>query len=221
MNDLSSKIETYRDNLRYSLMARFVLRFHAALIILCSSLITLGVDVGLLRLGLSAMMLRYPLAIIAGYGAFLLGVKMWLEYSGINEYLNEERARELVQLRPTRHKGSWDGAGLDFLSFGDEMGCMIVILIFFLFIAAGVLFFWGIGAFATHLFADVVLEIILAAGLVTGLQKSESSNWLNGVWRTTKYWLILVLIAAVSFAYWAQKNYPDATTLGQVFFASL
>jgi hypothetical protein len=214
---IESRVEFYRESLRYSLKARFLLRFHAALIIAWTSLITWCVDFALLKAGLSAMMLRYPLAILAGYVAFLISVRAWLEYSGISEYLNERRADELLKSPPRKLKdgSSWDISGLDFPSGDYGEGCLVMIVV----AIASVLLFWGLGAFATQLFADVVLEVILAAGLLKGLRKAESSGWLTGAWGSTKYWLLFVLVAAVIFAVWAQAKYPDANTVAQVFHA--
>jgi hypothetical protein len=215
---IESRIESYRESLRYSLKARFLLRFHAALIIAWTSFITWAVDFALLKAGLSAMMLRYPLAILAGYTAFLIGVKVWLEYSGIREYLNEREAEALVKAqnpRATQRDASdWNFDDFGLSSLGGD-GCLVIIAI----AAAGFLLFWGLGAFATQLFADVVLEVILAAGLLKGLRKAESSGWLTGAWGSTKYWLLFVLVAAVIFAAWAQAKYPDANTVAQVFHA--
>jgi hypothetical protein len=213
---IESRIESYRESLRYSLKARFLLRFHAALIITWTSLITWGVDFALLKAGLIAMILRYPLAILAGYVAFLISVRVWLEYSGISEYLNERRAEELLKSSSryqTRGPSNWDVGDLGSLVGGDAEGCLVVIAI----AIAGFLLFWGLGAFATQLFADVVLEVILAAGLLKGLRKAESSGWLTGAWGSTKYWLLFVLVAAIIFAAWAQAKYPDASMAAQVF----
>jgi hypothetical protein len=213
---IESRIESYRESLRYSLSARFFLRSHVGLILLWTFVVTWLVDFALLKAGISAMMLRYPLAILAGYTAFLIGVKIWLEYSGIREYLNEREAEALVQSpRPLvneRDYSDWNLGG--FRSLGGD-GCFVIIVV----VVAGFLLFWGLGAFATQLFADVVIEVILAAGLLKGLRKAESSGWLTGAWGSTKYWLLFVLVAAVIFAAWAQAKYPDATTVAQVFHA--
>ncbi len=165
---------------------------------------------------MSAMILRYPLAILAGYGAFLIGVRVWLEYSGIREYLNECEAEAMVKAQKPhvnqRDYSDWNFSDFGLSSLGGE-GCLVVITI----AAAGFLLFWGLGAFATQLFADVVLEVILAAGLLKGLRKAESSGWLTGAWGSTKYWLLFVLVVAIVFAMWAQVSYPDANTVAQVF----
>jgi hypothetical protein len=213
---IESRIESYRESLRYSLKARFFLRSHVGLILLWTSFVTWLVDFALLKAGMSAMMLRYPPAILAGYAAFLIGVRVWLEYSGIREYLNEREAEAMVKAQKPyvnqRDYSDWSFGDFGLSSLGGD-GCLVVIAI----AAAGFLLFWGLGAFATQLFADVVLEVILAAGLLKGLRKAESSGWLTGAWGSTKYWLLFVLVAAIIFAACAQVKYPDASTAAQVF----
>jgi hypothetical protein len=216
VSEPESRIESYRESLKHSLNARFFLRSHVALIILFTSLVTWLVDFALLKAGLSLMLLRYPIAIVAGYAGFLVAVKAWLDYSGIEEYLNEREAEAMVNApKPiVRQKDNVDTWPFDLLPTGGD-GCLTVILI----AAAGFFLYWGLGAFATQLFADIVLEVILAAGLLRGLRKTESSGWLTGAWASTKYWLLIVLIIAVVFAAWARVNYPEANTAAQVFYA--
>ncbi len=215
MSQPESRIEKYRESLKHSLNARFVLRGHVTLIIFATSLVTWLVDFILLKLGMISMLARYPLAILAGYGAFLLCVKMWLNYSGIQEYLNQRDAEALVNARRDNpsNSGSWDVSGLDLIPSGDGEGCLVVIAV----AVIGFILFWGLGAFATQLFADVVLEVILAAGLLKGLRKAESSGWLTGAWGSTKYWLLLMIIVAIGFGAWAHNHYPNAHTALQVY----
>ncbi len=210
-----SRIEKYRQSLKHSLNARFVLRGHVTLIIFATSLVTWLVDFMLLKVGVVSMMARYPLAILAGYGAFLLCVKIWLNYSGIQEYLNQRDAEEMVNERRNSRAdgGSWDGSGLDLIPSGDGEGCLVVIAV----AIVGFILFWGLGVFATQLFADVVLEVILAAGLLKGLKKAESSGWLTGAWGSTKYWLMIMIVAAIGFGAWARSHYPNAHTALQVY----
>jgi len=53
-------------------------RLHASIILLLTGLAGFLVSFALLRLGVSAMWLRYPLAIIVAYGVFLLLLRVWL-----------------------------------------------------------------------------------------------------------------------------------------------
>ncbi len=210
-----SRLETYRESLKHSLNAQFVLRAHVTMIILGTSLATWLIDFLLLKASVVSMIFRYPIAILGGYGVFLLGVKMWLNYSGIQEYLNQRDAEAMLNAQPHTplNRSSWDGSGLDLFPVGDAEGCLFIIAV----AVVGFIFFWGLGAFATQLFADVVLEVILAAGLLKGLRKAESSGWVTGAWNSTKYWLLLVLVIAGGFAVWANRNFPDANTALQVY----
>ncbi len=63
-----------------ALKRRFFLRFHVSLILLftfCAGLVTTR---AMLWLGVDVMWVRYLVAMLAAYGAFLLGVRLWLAY---------------------------------------------------------------------------------------------------------------------------------------------
>ena len=65
-----------------ALKRRFFLRFHVSLILLftfCAGLVTTR---AMLWLGVDVMWVRYLVAMLAAYGAFLLGVRLWLAYIG-------------------------------------------------------------------------------------------------------------------------------------------
>jgi hypothetical protein len=65
-----------------ALHSRFALRFHTSILMLwmfCAGLLTTK---GLFALGMQSMFWRYTLAIVVAYGAFLLGVRIWLAYVG-------------------------------------------------------------------------------------------------------------------------------------------
>ena len=84
-DDNKWKIEIFRDKLRYSLGARFLLRFHVGLILLFTVLVGWAVDYAWLKIGLTHMGVRHVLSILAAYLAFLIGVHFWIEYSGIKQ----------------------------------------------------------------------------------------------------------------------------------------
>ena len=63
-------------------LSRMYLRFHVALLILWSFCCGLLVNKALLLAGVHWMVVRYPLALLVGYGAFFVGVRLWLAYVG-------------------------------------------------------------------------------------------------------------------------------------------
>src|SRR5690242_9244419 len=71
-----------RERIARALRARFALRMHTSILLLwtfCAGLLTTK---ALYALGMQTMWLRYFIAIIVAYGAFLLGVRIWLAYIG-------------------------------------------------------------------------------------------------------------------------------------------
>lgn len=69
------------------LARRFFLRFHIALILIwtfCAGLLTTKL---LLWAGNDSMLVRYPLAVVVSYLAFLLAVRLWLEYVDLARHL--------------------------------------------------------------------------------------------------------------------------------------
>lgn len=222
-DDTKWKIEIFRDKLRYSLGARFVLRFHVSLILLFSIFVGWLIDFGLLKVGLRTMAVRYVLAILAAYGGFLLGVYIWIEYSGIREYVQIRAAENLVgddvpRIQRERRENYY---GLEALL--DPTGClmgfegcasMMAVLV------ALVILFYFLGGYiyvnAASFFADIVLELLLAAGLLKGIKRYESGGWMSSVLNSTYWSLVYTITIALLFAWWAHMFYPTAVTLPDV-----
>ncbi len=217
------RLEVYRRRLQHSLGARFVLRFHVSLILAFTIAMGWFADWALLNAGMREMLLRYPLAVACAYVAFLAAVWIWIDYSGIREYLQARRADELVgehvpQAQPVVGRGveAGDLDWLDFASILDAEGCLVVLGALALIV--GVFYFLGgyVWINAAAFFSEIVLELLLAAGLLRGIQKVEASGWVLGVWRSTRSSLLFSLIFAVLFSAGAHAFRPAAYTLHQV-----
>lgn len=212
------RLEIFRDRLRHSLAARFVLRFHVSLILAASIATGWAVDRALLAVGSHSMLSRYPLAILGAYLAFLGGVAAWLRYSGIRQYVSSRRARELVgdevprggplAARPASRVDIADLAGFP----GDIDGCLIALGLAAIFFALG----GYLVVVAPSFFADVVLELLLAAGLLRGIRRVESSGWIAGVWGNTWPTLAFVLALALLAGWLARSIDPPARTLPEL-----
>jgi hypothetical protein len=210
------RIEVYRDRLKRSLAARFFLRFHIALILGATLVAGSVVDVLLLHAGLRSMLIRYPVAILAAYGTFICGIKLWLDYSGIAEYLDRNAAEKLVgngvPAEPLQMRRPLDWAdGVQFFSGADGEGCLIVIAVVVVVFALGGYAFIA----AETIFANVVLEIFLAAGLLRGVRRLQGSGWLLGLWSVTWPSLAFTLFLAL-MAGWYAHYLPDVTTLADL-----
>ena len=203
--------EVVRDRLKRSLAARFFLRFHVSLMLLASILGGWGVDALLLKAGWTTMMWRYPIAMVAGYLFFMGTAWLWLQVSGIGEYIRESRAQELVgekvpppePSRPGSDWSDWPAA----LAYPD--GCLVVVVLAVVFFALGGYLFIA----AESLFADIVLELLLAAGLIRGLRRLQRSGWLDGLWANTWPSLVFGVVVAFIAGWFAHVSAPKATTL--------
>ncbi len=70
----------WRDRFKANLAKRFFLRLHMSLILMTTGLAGFIVNRVLLWFGAESMPVRYGLAVLAGYGVFLLCIRLWLRY---------------------------------------------------------------------------------------------------------------------------------------------
>lgn len=73
---------TARTRIKHYLIQRFYTRFHMSLILMSAGFAAMLGNWALLRAGLGAMWLRYPITISLAYLTFLAGVWLWLQYAG-------------------------------------------------------------------------------------------------------------------------------------------
>ena len=78
-------VRRHADTLAFvrSLELHYSVRLHAAILLAAATLAGLLVSWLLLWMGLEAPFLRFPFAVVAGYGIFLVLVDVWLAYLGI------------------------------------------------------------------------------------------------------------------------------------------
>ncbi|MFO1314968.1 MAG: hypothetical protein U1F58_05145 [Burkholderiales bacterium] len=100
---------TSADTLRKSIVARHAVRLHVALILAACFAVGLAVTKLLLEAGVHAMWLRYAVALVAGYGAFLLGVRIWLKYAGYDHPMLPGSRRSLARDAADALDGGWSG----------------------------------------------------------------------------------------------------------------
>lgn len=82
--------------LRKTIVARFAVRLHCALILCACFGVGLLVTKLMLIVGVHAMWLRYAIALVAAYLVFLLGVRVWLLYAGFDRRILPSRRSSLV-----------------------------------------------------------------------------------------------------------------------------
>ena len=108
------------ESLRRRLQRKSYPRLHASLILLLTGLAGFLVSFTLLRLGLTAMWLRYPVAILVAYGVFLLLLRVWLSLSRPRDWYLEDVVEETIDV-VSESTGADDpgfGGGADFAGGG-------------------------------------------------------------------------------------------------------
>ncbi len=236
------------------------------LVIALAGLAGFLVSVGLLRVGLGAMAIRYALAALAAYLAFLFGLRVWLALQGRRTDPDVDLldagglvggGRGEVLAPPFRFGGgggfSGGGAGSSFSSAGavspppptpivlgstsgsseagsgladvlsdvgdgDGAGAAIavVVLVGALLVAGVIAIVAAVGG-APTLFAELLLDGVIAGEAYRRLRGVETRHWLeSAVARTWKPMLAIVVLLAVAGGV-AQHLVPGADSIGDFF----
>lgn len=179
------------------------------------------VSAGLLRVGVYHMSVRYPVAVLAGYGVLLGLVRGWVElekgaFDPDDPAIKAALAGE--QTHPKRHyepSGRWwdwlDIANFD-MSDGDE-GCIPLLLAGALVILFAAVLATIIGAPA--LIAEVFLDAFLVTVLYRRLRIAEKEHWLGTAIRKT-WGVALVTAGALALIGWILEQLaPGAHSIGR------
>lgn len=200
-------------------------RFMLGVVLLLTGLAGFGLSFSLLRAGMDAMWLRYPLAVLGAYGIFLLLMRLWVEIERRNFDPNDpELLAALENDRPApaftdsqKGKGSW----LDWLDLpvdlvpGDE-GCLggIVVLVLIGVVLGLIGLLLSILSAAPALIAEVFVDAVLVGALYRRLKIAARENWLGTCIRKT--WLFVVITTLILFiaGLFLTVSAPDAKSIG-------
>jgi hypothetical protein len=165
--------------------------------------------------GVKSMLLRHPLAVLAAYGGFLLGLHAWMRYSGIRDYLNSRRAKALLD--PEGFKARpYEPLDKEWLqaAFIAPEGCLLLLA---LLLVWGIFFALGgyVIVYAADLMAELVFELLLAAGLVRGIRRVDLLADF-GIPRMSLWALAAVMTVSILFGLYAREVHPEASTIGEV-----
>jgi len=126
---LDSEDEGAKKQLAAYFLKRFFVRFHISLILAFAFTAGLLATKGFLALGLETMHWRWPLALLVAYGAFLLGVRVWLSYVGLGRYLDDDSDIDLGDVADVASNlvpdGSIDLPDISASGLGDSVGSVI------------------------------------------------------------------------------------------------
>ncbi len=180
----------------------------------------------MLRLGVQSMALRYPLAVGAAYLVFLLLLWLWLRTKR-DDYDIDDPGIDLGRGPSggssgeggpsSGSSGSGDSSGLgdvaEALGGADELALPLIALA----LAAALLFAGGwIVYSAPLLFAELLVDGVLAASLYRRLKGAEPRHWLETAFRRTVWpfaaTALLFCIAGLTLHHLA----PEARSIGDV-----
>lgn len=192
----------------------------------------------LLRLGVTQMVIRYPIAIAAAYGVFvmLIGFWLWLQREDTSVLEVADRVGNLhipsgdgdmrlpgdgdlgrgVVGQNLSGGGGKGGGGWDFdlpsLDLDDAIWVVLALVVFLAALAAILYVVW----IAPALLAEVLVDGLLAAGLYKTVKGAQGSHWMKTVLRKTAIPAILVLVFFTLGGFFVQKIEPTASSLGEV-----
>jgi hypothetical protein len=223
---LLAKLEEY-------LRRKGIPRVQAFVMVTATGLIGFLASAGLLKVGLKTMWIRYGLAVIAAYGAFLFFVWLWVifyrgrlpidsELSGETDLLRDESngpagAKSLVS-NGKSEKGTADWSSstsfdipldLDFDEFIVVVAILVVIVVA-LFSSVYVI------VTAPALFAEVILDGVLSAALYRRLRNVEQQHWLQSTIIRTRFPILATLVFLMLLGAVFQWFAPSAVSIGGV-----
>lgn len=229
MNEIGQKA---RGRLIEALRRRFARagtkRVEIQLILVVTGAVAFLASFALLRLGVEQMWLRYPLAALSGWLAFLGMVRLWAEAEA-KRFASDAEIDELAasagdsKLKLDRNRDSGAGNGvwdwLDWFNpfdYIDDLGgfALAVLLCVVLVALAGlILAIIGLIGGAEILLAEVVLDAVLVSALYRRLQHLEARWWLESAMRQTIVPVLVAIVFLSGAGFFLQQVAPDAHSI--------
>ena len=229
MNGLGKKVRgRFVEALRRRFMHAGTKRMEIQLILLATGVVGFIASFTMLHFGLEQMWMRYPLAALSGWLAFLGMVGLWAEAerkrfvadADIDELLAD--AGKCPSTEPERERPSPGGGWLDWLDWlnpfdliDDEMGCLVGLLLLVVIVAVAGLIVAIIGLIggAELLLAEVVLDAVLVSALYRRLQHLEARWWLASAMRQTIGPVLVAVGFLAAAGFLGQQLAPDAHSI--------
>jgi hypothetical protein len=221
------------ESLKRRLMRKSYPRLHASLILLLTGLAGFLVSFVLLRIGLSAMWLRYPIAILFAYGVFLILLRIWLALSRTSDWdvdvedivdttvevesydsstdVSTFTSTQSVSTSTTTSNSS--STGFSFNLDLDDAWWILLVIVVLLGAAIAALYVVYI---APALLAEILLDGVLMAGLYKRVKNIDHQHWLRGALSRTAVPAILIVVFFTIAGFAMQKAVPGAHSIGEV-----
>jgi hypothetical protein len=206
-------------------------RLHASLILLLTGLTGFLASFVLLRVGIDAMWLRYPIAILVAYGVFLILLRVWLSLSRPRDWgfdvdvvdttvevvsdVTETAVTSTRSVSSIASTNSFGSTGFDF-NFDVDLDDGWIIIPILIALAAGIIAALYVVYIAPALLAEVLLDGVLMAALYKRVKSIEHQHWLRGAIRQTVVPAIVVIVFFTVAGFLMQMGAPDARSIGEV-----
>jgi hypothetical protein len=192
-------------------------RFQMFLILLVTISIGAATSFVLLKSGLTGMWFRYPVAAIVAYLAFLIMLRLWVQYKFSD--LNFAPDADVAQPEPeTWSKDSiWKLKFIDFFDLAWGIDDFPVLFFIVAFLAILLIVVWWIIIAAPALIAEVIVDGLLVAGLWHRFRRYGETSSLGGAVRATMLPAIIVFVCLAIIGFFLQMIKPGADSIGDLF----
>lgn len=199
------------------------LGFFLVLTGLCGFLISFG----LLHLSVHSMAIRYPLAVLGAYGAFLGLLRGWVEWeqrgfdpdnAEFQEAIRDAHPRGIQQANRARSSSGKGFSWLDGLDIPSNMltdgpeGCLGLVI--FIVLLGFVILLVSYLANTPALVEEGFLDTFLVVGLYRRLRIAARKHWLGTTIRKTWKTVGVVAAALAFLGFCLQYNAPEARSIG-------
>jgi hypothetical protein len=225
-------INTIRMKLERDSLPRFQMFF----LVFITGIIGFFVSYFLLHAGLTQMWVRYMVAVVSAYIVFLFLLWCWLHIK-IEEYKDVPDLSSITSLSDSSFPSDYSGMGGEFGGGGagesfeavekdnqpvsNALECVadgelaIPLFLIIIVIAIAMASLWVVYS-APVLFAELLLDTLLSAGLYKRLRKLELRSWLGTAIRHT-FIPFIITVVFISGAGWCiQLNNPSVKSIGEV-----
>jgi hypothetical protein len=184
-------------------------------------------SVGLLRLGVEHMAIRYPLAVLTGYLAFLSCIRLWIAYrrhgrnldADVPDIPSPKSSSEADLFEGGRSGGGGGGARwgeggshpADGVLDVDELWPVALSLVA---VFSGVIALGYVVWAAPVLLAEVAVDAAVVGAVYRRLRRQEMRSWLDTAVSHTWMPALVVTFAAALLGWGLQWVAPDAATIG-------
>lgn len=233
---LARKDEVRR--LRHYLLQSSYPRLQMCLLVVLTSAAGLLASLLLLSGGMTTMALRYPLAVSMAYLVFLGLLWLWMRTTW-DEYVDLPDVGNLIPTRRNEacHSNAQTNAGretfagdypnsaadagggvldsIDVVAVDEFVIPLALLAVLVAVCASLVVVLVSVVWSAPALFAELLFDGVLAAGLYRRLRRADAQHWLQAALRHTFWPFVLAAVFAAAAGFALQYFVPGATTLSQ------